>query len=451
MSNMGAAAGLKEMWADKDWVCQWAKTDEYALSHASEELRSDRSVVLACARDGRGFMCVHHTLPEGAFFDDKEIMLCIVKKNPYQLGDCSARLKADREVVLAAVKEDCGALSSADPAVMQDANFWIEVLGGRHGAKALDTEEFKKFQGAGDRSFWLAAVQRRGLALKHAPEEFRSDRELARLAGVRCLDALEFVLEALKAELLADRQFLIATVQGAGDEYRGGTNQACVALSDATENKNTWPSTWVIGKPLADRELVLLAAKAWGGSISFAEEAFRADREVAIAAVSNSADALELLGGDLAQDREVALAAVRFYGSALQLVGEANRDDKDVVLAAVTKDGQALRHASERLRGDREVVEAAVANDWSSIKHASAELKTDRSLVLSVARTNGWVLVQYDFGEFVVFQSDPEIVAAAVASGAVEPERLRMVGCDVSAVPWYQGKDPATLPASIFG
>lgn len=87
---------------------------------------------------------------------DREVVLAAVKQNAESLAYASEELKGDRDVVLAAVKQNGGALEYA-------------------------SEELK-----GDRDVVLAAVMQNGEALKYASQELQGDREI--LAAKRAVE-----------------------------------------------------------------------------------------------------------------------------------------------------------------------------------------------------------------------------------------------------------------------
>ena len=96
------------------------------LFYASEDLKADREVVLvAVKQSGRAVTNRILYYASQELRDDKEVVLAAVSNYGPALCYASEDLKNDREVVLAAVKEDCGALSYApekfksDPEIMQ--------------------------------------------------------------------------------------------------------------------------------------------------------------------------------------------------------------------------------------------------------------------------------------------------------------------------------------------
>ena len=154
-----AESDTEQTWADQDfWQAVLRQSDWTLNKHASEELRADRSVVLAAVKQsGRALKHASEELKA-----DRGIVLAAVQqKDPLNergiaLCYASKELRADRSIVLAAVQQSGGALEHA-------------------------SEELKA-----DHSIVLTAVQQCGGTLKHASEELKADRAIVLAAWQRC-------------------------------------------------------------------------------------------------------------------------------------------------------------------------------------------------------------------------------------------------------------------------
>ena len=94
-----------------------------ALQYASERLRDDKDVVLAAVKeDGHTLQFVSDRLR-----DDKDVVMAAVKQEGYILDYASSRLKDDEEVVLAAIKEYAYVLEIASDRLKNDYNFIKEA------------------------------------------------------------------------------------------------------------------------------------------------------------------------------------------------------------------------------------------------------------------------------------------------------------------------------------
>ena len=307
-----------------------------------------------------------------------------------ELGCASKELRADREVVLAAVRQDGIALGYASDALRADHEVVLAAV--TQAGRAL---EYASSAFRGDRDMVLAAVTQtatwcwpRGVhTLQYASDALRADREVVLAALTQDGMALECASDALRA----DREVVLAAVK-----------QSLSALE-------------LVSKQLCkDREVVLAAlkhARHSGAAMRYAlSPDLRGDREVVLAAMSHDGLALQHVSEELRADREVVLAAVKTSPSALEFVSKQLCKDREVVLAALKHDSRAtcgfvawsgyvcpmslsLRYAlSPELRGDREVVLAAMRRDGLALQHVSDEMRNDLQVVVAAVRQNGRAL-----------------------------------------------------------
>ena len=252
-----------------DWLCRSCqekinvlaaivKDGRFALMYASQELRADKEVVLAA-----------------------------VTQNGDALGYASDEPRADKEVVLAAVARNAGALKFASPELHAD------------------------------RDVVLTAVARNGHALMYASPELRADRDVVLAAVALSRDALGYASRMLRA----------------------------------------------------DKEVVLAAVAQDGTALEYASDELRADKEVMLAAVAENGDALVHAPPELRADKEVVLAAVTCLGNALADASLELRADKEVVLAAVTQNVSAWHYVKDKfaLCNDPLIAAARVATSEKAI------------------------------------------------------------------------------------
>ena len=104
---------------------------------------------------------------------DKEVVIAAVQQNGNALKFASEELRADKEVVIAAVQQDGGALEFASEELRADKEVVMAAV--KQDGKALEyaSEEFRA-----DKEVVLAAVQNKGYALELASEELKSDRDI---------------------------------------------------------------------------------------------------------------------------------------------------------------------------------------------------------------------------------------------------------------------------------
>ena len=130
----------------------------------------------------------------------------------------------------------------------------------------------------------MKAVTQKGLALQHATEELRGDREIVMAALSQDGWALEYATEVLRG----NREIVMKAVTQKG-----------LALQYATEALR------------GDREIVMAAVSQNGWALKYATEALRGDREIVMKAVTHKWVALQFATEELRGDNEIMEVALR--------------------------------------------------------------------------------------------------------------------------------------------
>eukprot|EP00933_Yihiella_yeosuensis_P011373 TRINITY_DN11862_c4_g1_i1.p1 TRINITY_DN11862_c4_g1~~TRINITY_DN11862_c4_g1_i1.p1 ORF type:complete len:375 (-),score=95.61 TRINITY_DN11862_c4_g1_i1:148-1272(-) len=191
-----------------------------------------------------------------------------------QLAVAPPHLKADRQIVLTAVRQNGNALEFA-------------------------SKEFCE-----DKALVLDAVCQCGLALEHASEALQRDKEVVKAAVSCSWGAFRFASE----ELQGDRDIVLAAVLNGFQAFQ-------FASEDLRK----------------DREFVQNVLAAAGLCLEFAAPILQADRDIVLAAVRQDGLALEFASEELRADREVVLEAVRVNGLALWDADECLRTDPEIL------------------------------------------------------------------------------------------------------------------------
>jgi K+-transporting ATPase c subunit len=273
-----------------------------------------------------------------------------------QLKNLDDKLKSNKEVVLAAVKQSGSALDYASENLKSNKEVVLAAVKQNDGAFLYASDKLKA-----DKEFVLAAVKQSGSALHYASENLKSNKEFVLAAVKQSGSALDYASENLKS----NKEVVLAAVKQDGD-----------ALYYASENLKN------------DKEVVLAAVKQSGSALDDASENLKSNKEVVLAAIKNIYSAIQYASENLKNDKEVVLAAVEKNGDALDYASENLKNDKEVVLAAVKQDGSALDHASENLKSNKEVVLAAVKQSGYALHFASENLKNDKEVVLAAVKTD---------------------------------------------------------------
>ena len=184
----------------------------------------------------------------------------------------SPELKADKEVVMAAVTNNGNALQYASPELKADK----EVV--------------------------MATVTNNGFALRFASPELKADKEVVMVAVSKIGFALRFA-----PELQGDKEVVMAAVtnngnalQFASPELQGNRKVVIAAMS---KNSNALQ--------FASKEVVMFAVTFDGNALQYVSPELKADKEVVMAAVSNNSNALPFASPELQEDKEVMAAAAR--------------------------------------------------------------------------------------------------------------------------------------------
>mmetsp|Transcript_40277 Transcript_40277/g.124384 ORF Transcript_40277/g.124384 Transcript_40277/m.124384 type:complete len:427 (+) Transcript_40277:13-1293(+) len=296
---------------DRETILGAVGQDAAALQYATEELRSDKALVVQAVRI-RG----------------------------EALRYASAALRGDREVVIEAIAQDRLALRHASEELRADVGLLSEAMRLRERGHTLQCaveelgapiEAVREASQSLDPEVWRTKVSRDWQRLSHAPAATKADRELVREA-IRTSWGLALCYASV--ELQADRELVLEAVRLHGESLR----YAAEGLRD-------------------DREIVLEAVRQTWRALAYASEDVRGDREVAVEALMQSTESLEHVTEALRADRDFMLRAVGCDGLALRYASEELREDREIVAEAFKHNNMALRYVPEALR--REVWEAS--------------------------------------------------------------------------------------------
>jgi len=167
-TDKAGANMTEEINTDKTEALAAVKDDGWALEHVSDELRADKEVVMAAVqKQDMGSMLMY----------------------------ASEELKADKELVMAAVKSDGGALLYASDELKADKELVMEAVKSGDDVLMHASDELRA-----DKELVMAAVKLYGGALMHASDELRADKEVVMAAVKDAGWALEYASDELKAD-----------------------------------------------------------------------------------------------------------------------------------------------------------------------------------------------------------------------------------------------------------
>ena len=305
------------------------------------------------------------------WMDDRELARAAIENvSPHALEYAPEILRADREIILAAVALDGGALRYA-------------------------VEELR-----GDRELVLVAISNAKVdacPLAHASAECCNDPELVHAAGLKAHQRSRCAYQYASAELMATREFVLDAVSICGHAlaYAAMPLRADyeVALRAVAQDMNAF--LYVAGALPESREFVLEAMSASPDHqahernlpiFEYVNVTLRGDRAIALAAVARDPQSIEYITGDLPQDRQFMLDAVRANGRAFKYVAHQLRADRSFVLEAVRVNGNLINQINGTFRADREIVIAAVNENGEALRFAITEMLADREVVSTAVR-----------------------------------------------------------------
>ena len=176
---------IKEKYSDdKEFMLELVSVDGHLLRYASEDLKADKDIVLVAVKK------YEHALEYASqeLRDDKEFMLELVSADGHLLRYVSEDLKADKNIVLAAVKKNGFALNYASQELRDDEEVVLE---------AIKTSTGYAFKYASPRlredpKFGFKAISEQGMALEWASSELRTNEKANLTALKTSLGAIRF-------------------------------------------------------------------------------------------------------------------------------------------------------------------------------------------------------------------------------------------------------------------
>jgi hypothetical protein len=151
----------------------------------------------------------------------------------------SAELKNDREIVMAALKEDSYAFVSASEELKNDKEVVLAALKNRGDVMRYISEALKN-----DREIVIAALKVDASALQYASDELKNDREFLLSIMVFSKDALKYASSQMRKDLQIKESIVTSFEIINNDKidvrfFESNEHKLQVAFKDL-ENKMTW-------------------------------------------------------------------------------------------------------------------------------------------------------------------------------------------------------------------
>ena len=414
----------KELKDNTDIALAAVQKNGLSLQHFSKKIRDNKEVVLDAGHSSFEFASKR-------LMGDKEFILLIINTEfSYGILERASKgLKADKEVVMTAVKKNGYSLQYASKSLKDDKSFFkaaIKLSGGY--VLEYASKELKD-----DKQVVKTAVKNWGKALEYTSDNLRNDKEVVMAAVKSYGRALEYAFKELKA----DKQVVMAAVKqnGMALEY------ASKELKDDKQVVKTAVKNNVFALKYASKELKVLATledgfnskfnalravKKNGRDLEYTSKELKADKEVVMVAVNEDGRALQFASAKLRDNKQVVMTAIKNTGiqsTPLQYASTKLRDDREVVMAALKTFGHGhLQYASKRLKGDKEFLMEASGYDKTALQYASKSLKDDKSFFKAAIKLSGGYVLEYASKKI---KDDEKIVLAAVRQHYLKSTQAR--------------------------
>jgi len=288
-----------------------------------------------------------------------------VEVNGFQIQNHDKKWRADKDIVLAAVRNNGRALYYASDDLKDDQNVVLAAVS--NDGRALD---FATKKCRSDKLIVLAAVNNNPLALYYAGNDLKKDNKILGVQenSYRKVIINKVIQDGLQLRLLEDK----------------------------------WK---------ADKAVVLKAVQNFGLELNCAADDLKNSKEIVLAAVTSYGWALQYAGEALRDNQQIVKAAVLNNGSALCFAGENCRRNKDIVLLAVKNNPQSLKFALNGLSQDKDCLIAAGL--WDDKYSNPKKIMLSMSFTFDKKKTTKFaVLLQnhsFFFERFIIFASNTKI------------------------------------------
>lgn len=174
---------------EKDLLLQYPRL---FTARASQECRNDKEVALAAVRqDGAALQYADRSLKR-----DKDVAFAAIRQDGAALQYADISLKRDKEIVFAAIRQSESAFKYADDSLKKDPSFVFFLTKLR--PRCLDYADQAI---RGNFGFICSVVQQNGWALKYVGEMFKRDRRIVLFAVRQDGKALQFADDFFKRDL----------------------------------------------------------------------------------------------------------------------------------------------------------------------------------------------------------------------------------------------------------
>jgi hypothetical protein len=315
--------------------------------------------------------------------DKKKISLEAVKSNGFELKNVEEQFQNDKEIVIAAIRQNPNALEYASIDLKGDEDIVKPAIFSRGQLLSFVSEKLKN-----NKKIVLIAVTNDQNALQYASAELKRDTNL-----------LDLLRNDVSEKLLIDKAIALHVIKKSKGipiylpkEYFTDRKIATavarytINISDFEKKFSTF---------LNDQEIALIVVTNKGYNLSIFGKTIKSNYNIALAAVTQDGDALKFVDSSLlttVENNPIVLAAVKQKGTALQWVSDDFKSNYNIALAAVTQDGDALKFVDKKLIDNnyigKMIVLAAVKQKGTALQWAPEKFKSDFNVALVAVNNN---------------------------------------------------------------
>lgn len=336
----------------------------WEVDKLSNDLKADKDVILTAIKQNE----YSFKSADASLQDDKEFLLEATAINGHVLAHASSRLQADKDVALSAVSTTGLALGHVDYSLRNDKDVVLAAVKQDGFALQFASENLCK-----DREVVLTAVSKNYLALQYADNKLKADKEIV-LNGIKDIikrhermqgtQTDDFFKNCVSRKLRNDPEFMIEAIKVHSTSY-------VYAFNTVKENKDVF---------IAYCENALTQHGNGRYSIDI-PDSLSNDKDAVLAAVKLDGYMVKTLP-QFQDDKEVVMAAAETYGYAIDYASDRLKNDKETVLHFINNSQyRILQYTSDKMRDDVDVVRAAVRKDPESMKYASERIQKNPGLL----------------------------------------------------------------------
>ncbi len=235
------------------------------------------------------------------YLNNKEYVLALLEKNVIYLRDVSDELKSDREVVLTAVKRTGWNFTFADPKFFDDKEIALVAVKNGSGVSSL-SDNLKN-----DDEIALIALKNSVFEMKNLPLKHKDNKDLIMSLKVFCLDAVSDRLKSDRDVVLMSVSAVGEYLEFASKELQDDAEIALAAVKNSA-SKTAMP--YVSERLKSDVKIAKAAIRNFWDAVEYLSEDGKNNKEIILSALKKDGMYFKDASPNLKRDPEVILTAL---------------------------------------------------------------------------------------------------------------------------------------------